>query len=69
MTEEEFERAMDRFELDDEYSEYIMARAPIGNGEMLIRAMESGDWYEGFRGLMVGDAPSAPSVHKVVGAD
>jgi hypothetical protein len=32
----------------DEYSEYIMEQAPIGNGDMLIEAMESGMYEEGF---------------------
>jgi hypothetical protein len=33
---------------DDEYSEYIMEQSPIGNGGMLIAAMESGVYEEGF---------------------
>ena len=35
-------------EHDDAYSEYIMDQTPIGNGDMLINAMESGAYLEGF---------------------
>ena len=53
MTEQEFEKAMENCELDSEYAEYIMDRHPVGNGEILIRLMERGDFYEGFKEKMV----------------
>jgi hypothetical protein len=57
MTEAEFEKKMDRYDLDDEYSEYIMDRSAgeriIGNGDDLIHAIESGDYYDGFKEMMV----------------
>jgi len=53
MTEEEFEQAMDKCQLDMEYTDYIMERANVGNGEILIRLMERGDFYEGFKESMV----------------
>lgn len=49
MTEEQFEQAMDKLQLDMEYTDYIMERANVGNGEILIRLMERGDYYEGFK--------------------
>lgn len=52
MTEQEFERRMDNYDLDVEYSEYIASQTTIGNGTMLINAMESGDYYEGFKDHM-----------------
>lgn len=48
MTYEEVEYKFDRGELDDQYAEYIMANALIGNGTMLINAMESGEYIDGF---------------------
>jgi len=57
MTESEFEKKMDRYELEDEYSEYIMDSSAgeriIGNGNDLIRAIESGNYYDGFKSEMV----------------
>ena len=51
MTEELFEQAMDNGNLDGEYSSYIMAHVdrPIGNGTMLIEAMEDGYLYDEFK--------------------
>lgn len=51
MTEAEFEEAMDRMELEDEYSEYLCnhSNARIGNGDQLIRAIEDGFYYESFK--------------------
>lgn len=49
MTEQQFEQAMDKCQLDMEYADYIMERANVGNGEILIRLMERGDFYEGFK--------------------
>jgi hypothetical protein len=53
MTLQEFETAFDNMELEDYYAEYIEANACIGNGHMLVIAMESGNYYEGFRDKMV----------------
>ena len=53
MTEQQFEQAMDKLQLDMEYTDYIMERANVGNGEILIRLMERGDFYEGFKESMV----------------
>lgn len=44
---------MNSYELDDAYAEYIMERTSIGNGEMLIHAMERGDYFEDFMDSMV----------------
>lgn len=46
MTEQEFENAMDNYELEDEYAEFIMENGNnsdrcIHNGDSLIDAMES----------------------------
>ena len=49
MSEEEFEDKMNRYELDQQYAEYIMERRNVGNGEMLIRLMERGELYEDFK--------------------
>ena len=49
MSEQEFEEKMDRYELDQQYAEYIMERRNVGNGEMLIRFMEMGELYEDFK--------------------
>ena len=49
ITEDEFEVMLNNGDLDMEYSEYIMDNALIGNGDMLINAMESGNYYEGFK--------------------
>ena len=53
MTLQEFEDKMNTYELDDAYAEYIMERTSIGNGEMLIHAMERGDYFESFMDSMV----------------
>jgi len=53
MTLQEFEDKMNSYELDDMYAEYIMERTNIGNGEMLIHAMERGDYFESFMDSMV----------------
>ena len=49
MSEEEFEDKMNRYELDQQYAEYIMEHRNVGNGEMLIRLMERGELYEDFK--------------------
>lgn len=53
MTEAEFEHKWDNLEFDDDYAEYIMANChgerPIGNGNMLISAMEDGYLFEDFK--------------------
>jgi hypothetical protein len=57
MTETEFESAMNRYELDDQYSDYLMNHtdARIGNGTMLINVMERGDYYDDFKDFMTGE--------------
>ena len=56
MTEAEFEAAMEKYELDYQFSDYLMnhTNARIGNGDMLIEAMESGDYYDDFKDHMTG---------------
>jgi hypothetical protein len=49
MSEEEFEKKMNTYELDQQYAEYIMERRNVGNGEILIRFMEMGELYEDFK--------------------
>jgi len=49
MSEQEFEKKMNTYELDQQYAEYIMDRRTVGNGEMLIRLMERGELYEDFK--------------------
>ena len=49
MSEEEFEDKMNRYELDQQYAEYIMERRNVGNGEILIQLMERGELYEDFK--------------------
>jgi hypothetical protein len=49
ITDEEFEVMLDNGDLDMEYAEYIYENALIGNGDMLIEAIESGAFYEGFK--------------------
>lgn len=60
MTEAEFDQRWDRYEFDDEYAEYIMnnchGERAIGNGDMLIRAMEEGYLFESFRETKVDTA-------------
>lgn len=42
-------------EFSDEYSAYICDQTPIGNGTMLIEALESGDYLEDFcKSILVG---------------
>jgi hypothetical protein len=53
MTEQQFEDAMNTYELEDRYAEFIEARHPVGNNYVLIRLMESGDFYEDFKDSMV----------------
>ena len=53
MTEEQFEDAMNTYELEDRYAEFIEAHHPVGNNHVLIRLMESGDFYEDFKDSMV----------------
>ena len=53
MTEQQFEQAMDGYQLDNEYAEFIMDNHPVGNNHVLIRLMESGDFYEDFKESMV----------------
>lgn len=54
MTEQEFEDAFDRGDLDDEYAEFLMkSDLPIGNGDMLIEAMESHKYLDSFKEEMV----------------
>ena len=44
-------------EFYDEYSAYICEQTPIGNGDMLIEALESGDYLEDFcQSILVGRA-------------
>jgi hypothetical protein len=49
MSEEEFEKKMDRGELDYEYAEYLMDHRSVGNGEILIRLMERNELYDDFK--------------------
>lgn len=55
-TEEDFENDMDRYRLDDEYSDYLMNKtdARIGNGDQLIAVIERGDYYESFKDYTIG---------------
>jgi hypothetical protein len=50
-TEEEFDTAMERDELTEEYADYLVrvSDARIGNGTALIEAMEGGQHYEEFK--------------------
>ena len=49
MTEQEFEAKMNTYELEDRYAEYIEEHHPVGNNHVLIRLMESGDFYDDFK--------------------
>jgi hypothetical protein len=49
MSEEEFEDKMNTYELEDRYAEYIEDHHPVGNNHVLIRLMESGDFYDDFK--------------------
>ena len=53
MSEEDFEKKMDRGELDYEYAEYLMDHRPVGNGEILIRLMERNELYDDFKDHMI----------------
>ena len=59
MTEQEFEEASNTYAIEEAYAEYIMANAAgervIGNGDMLIRAMEDGYLWESFKDHMIGE--------------
>tara|TARA_B110000285_G_C14963210_1_gene532726 strand:+ start:135 stop:386 length:252 start_codon:yes stop_codon:yes gene_type:complete len=52
------DKMMDRVsegEFSDAYEAYIYDQTPIGNGEMLIEALESGDYLEDFcQSILVG---------------
>ena len=52
------DKMMDRVsegEFSDAYEAYIYDQTPIGNGTMLIEALESGDYLEGFcQSILVG---------------
>jgi hypothetical protein len=52
MSEEDFEKKMDRGELDYEYAEYLMDHRSVGNGEILIRLMERNELYDDFKDYM-----------------
>lgn len=39
---------LDKLSTSVEYAEYINKCTPIGNGDQLISAMESGRYWEGF---------------------
>ena len=49
MSEEEFEEKMNTYELEDRYAEFIENNHPVGNNHVLIRLMESGDFYDDFK--------------------
>lgn len=53
MTSEEFDEKFDRYELDQEYAEYICEHRSIGNGDQLLYWMERGDYLEGFKETQV----------------
>jgi hypothetical protein len=57
MTEQEFEDAMDSYDLDDAYADYIMEHSAgdrlICNGDTLILAMEDGYLFDSFKESMV----------------
>jgi len=53
MTEEQFEQAMNTNQLDMEYIDYIMDQQTVGNGHVLIKLMERGDYYDAFKEKMV----------------
>ncbi len=52
----EFDAAMADNRLDDAFSEYLInhSGARIGNGDMLIEAMESGYYYDEFKDYFLG---------------
>ena len=49
MSEQEFEDKMNTYELEDRYAEFIENNHPVGNNHVLIRLMESGDFYDDFK--------------------
>jgi hypothetical protein len=53
MTEQQFEQAMDGYQLDSQYAEFIMDNQNVGNGHVLTKLMERGDYYEAFKEKMV----------------
>jgi hypothetical protein len=53
MTEQQFEQAMDGYQLDNLYAEFIMENQNVGNGHVLTTLMERGDYYEAFKEKMV----------------
>ena len=55
MTDMEFDRAFEAFELDTAYAEFLMANSdrPIYNGDSLIRLQEGLYMYEDFRASLV----------------
>jgi len=59
MTEAEFEKAFDNYELEDEYAAYIVEHASddriICNGDTLLVAMEDGYLFDEFKDSMVTD--------------
>ena len=42
------EKLLEKLEYSTEYAEYINQCTPIGNGDQLICAIESGKYWEGF---------------------
>ena len=52
-TEDQVEDMYDRYELDDQYAEYIMEHMSIGNGTMLINAMENHELFDDFKESLV----------------
>lgn len=71
MTEAEFDRAWDKYEFDNEYSEYIMAHCHgdrvICNGHTLIAAIEDMYLYDDFKESKV-TADAADDMHSYQGA-
>lgn len=57
MTSAEFDEAMDANRLDDAFADYLInhSGARIGNGHMLIEAMESGYYYDEFKDYFLGE--------------
>ena len=53
MTEQQFEQAMDGYQLDSQYAEFIMDQQTVGNGHVLTKLMERGDYYEDFKEYMM----------------
>lgn len=53
MNEQEFEAAMNRGELDEQYTDFIMECQTVGNGNVLLNIMERGTYYQAFKESMV----------------